>query len=262
MPISIAQILLWSSAFILEILVFILALRRRLHLQLPLFSLYLALLVTRAVFIFMVYHSTGYTSHLAFHSYWITQAVLLSGRAAAIAELAWVASRNYPGFRLVLKWVLACIAAILLLRAAFVAVENASRLPSFVLNLERDIELAAAVILVVLLALSGRYQVRLETPQRLIAIGLFVYSLVQVLNNVVSRQWLQSYFHWWAVVRILSFHAALLIWLIALARPLPAPAKMPAQLDVGPLRDFMRGGTKAIHELASRLRRLKKSSER
>lgn len=262
MPITTSQILLWSSAFFLELLVLLLAVRRRLYLQLPLFSLYLALLITRAVFIFAVYHSAGYTSHLAFYSYWITQAVLSTGRAAAIAELAWAASRNYPGFRLVLKWVLSCLALILLLRAAFLALQNTSRLPSIVLNLERDIELAAAVILVVLLALSGRYQVRLETFQQLIAIGLFVYSLVQVLNNVVSRQWLQSYFHWGDAVRILSFHAALLIWLIALARPLPAPAKMPAPLDVGPFRDFMREGTAAIQNLAARLRRFRKSSEK
>jgi hypothetical protein len=225
MSITTSQILLWSSAFFLELLVLLLAVRRRLHLQLPVFTAYLALLVAREVVVFSVYRTVGYTSHLAFYSYWITQAILSTGRAAAIAELAWVASRNYLGFRLVLKWVLACLVAILLSRAAFVAIENASHLPYFVLSLERDIELAAAVILVVLLALSGRYQVRLETPQRLIAIGLFAYSLVQVLNNVVSRQWLQSYFHWGDAIRILSFHAALLIWLIAFASASPAAAQ-------------------------------------
>lgn len=262
MPITTSQIFLWSSAFFLELLVLLLAVRRRLHLQLPVFTAYLALLVAREVLVLSVYRTAGYTSHLAFYFYWITQAVLSTGRAAAIAELAWAASHNYPGFRVVLKWVLSCLALIPLLRAAFLALQNTSRLPSFVLSLEQNLELAAAVILVVLLALSGRYQVRLETFQRLIAIGLFVYSLVQVLNNSISRQWLQSYFHWWAVVRILSFHAALLIWLIALARPLPAPAKIPAPLDLASFRDFMHEGTEAIQNLAARLKHLRKTTEK
>ena len=93
-----------------------------------------------------------------------------------------------------------------------------SRLPQFVLTLERNVELAA-IVLVVLLALSQRYDVPFFATQRLVAAGLPLYSVIQMINNAISQQWLESYFHGWNVVRSGSFHAALIIWLIALARP-------------------------------------------
>jgi len=210
---------------------------------------------------YCVYHSAGYTSRLAFFSFWITQTVLLAARAAAVGELAWNAVRAYPGFRIVLRLVLTGIILILLLWAAFEAVANASRLPPFVLGLERDFELTAAAVLVVLLALSAHYEVPVQTTQRLIALGLLVYSLVQVLNNSISRQWLESYFHWWAAIRAASFHAALVIWLVALGKPLPAPAKAAPSPDVESVAVFMRRGTQVIHELAGRLRRFRKDPQ-
>ena len=260
MQLTTPEIVLWYSAILLELLVFGLAFWRRLYLHLPVFTGYLTVVIVREVFIYWVYYRAGYTSQLAFYSFWASQAVQLAGRAASVGELAWCASRPYPGFRVVLRWVLPGIALVLLLRAAFVATENAWHLPSFVLTLEREFELTAAVLLVTLFALARWYQVGMETFQRLIAAGLFVYSLVQVLNNAISRQWLESYFHWWDAVRVASFHAALAIWLIALAKPLPAPAKMPAPPDPHALRDFMRQGTEVIHQLAARLRRFRKRS--
>ncbi len=256
------EIIVWYSGLFLQFAVCALAFRRRLYLRLPVFTSYLTVVMAREVFMYWVYHGAGYTSRLAFYSFWITQAVLLAGRAASIGELAWSASRSYAGFRAVLKWLLPAIALILLSRAVGVAMENASRLPSFVLTLERDVELTAAAILIALLAAGRRYQVHLESPQRLVAVGFVVYSLVQVLNNAISYQWLESYFHSWNVIRAGSFFAALTIWLVALARPLSAPADAPAPLDIEPLRDFMRQGTQVVHELAGRLRQFRKKLEK
>ncbi len=210
---------------------------------------------------YCVYLSAGYTSRLAFFSFWITQTFLLAARAAAIGELAWSAAHAYSGFRIVLKLVLTGIILTLLLWAASEAVANGSHLPRFVLSLERDFELVAAVVLVALLVLTAHYEVPVQTTQRLIALGLLAYSLVQVLNNTISRQWLESYFHSWAVIRAASFHAALVIWLVALWKPLPAPAKAAPGPDVESVAAFMRQGTQVIHELAGRLRRFRKDPQ-
>jgi hypothetical protein len=262
MGLTTTEIILWYSAFILELLVCVLAFRRRLYLHLPVFTSYLTLLIAREAFIYSVYHAAGYTSRLAFYSYWVTEAVLLVGRAAAIGELAWRASYPYAGFRVVLKWVLTVVALILVLRAALATMARVSRLPPFVLTLEREIELTAAVVLVLLFALSRRYDVPLQTPQRLVAAGLLVYSLIQVVNNTISQQWLESYFHGWNAVRSASFHAALVIWLIALAKPLTPYPESEQPVDLQPIRDFMRRGTQLIHELSAQLSQLRRKMKK
>lgn len=257
MNLTTPELVRWSLASLLEVLVFALALRRRLQRFLPVFTLYLSFLVFREAFIFSAYRYAGYTSPLSFYAFWITQALLLVGRAASIGELAWCASQTYPGFRVILKWLMSGLTVVFLTGAVWVGIANASHIPSFVLSLERHFELAAAVILLTLLFLSSRYQISLETFQKLIAVGLLFYSLIQVLNNTVSRQWLQSYFHWGDAIRIGSFHATLLIWLAALAKPLPQ-SEIAQAVPLQPLRHLMRQGTEAMRELLTRLTRLRK----
>ena len=252
------EIILWYFTLLLDVLVCVLAFWRRLYVHLPLFTTYLTVLLAREAFMYWVYHSAGYTSRLAFYSFWMTQALLVIGRGASIGELGWVASRPYPGFRVVVKWVLSCIALVLLVFAAAIAITNISRLPPFILGLERDIDLTTTIVLVALFALSRRYRVSLESPQRLVAVGFFVYSLVQVLNNAISRQRLESYFHGWAIVWIVSFDAALVIWLLGLVRPLPPPPETPQPADLQAVREFMQQGTRVIRELSAHLSRFRK----
>jgi hypothetical protein len=256
---STSELVLWYSGLFLQVLVCALTFWRRRRLGLPVFTIYLSVLVAREAFMAGVYHSAGYTSRLAFFSFWITQTLLLAARGAAIGELAWNAARAYPGFRVVLKLVLGGIILTLLLIAAFEAIANSSQLPVFVLGLERNFELTAAVVLVVLLGLSARYQVSLPTTQRLITFGLLAYSLIQVLNNSISRQWLESYFRFWAIVRAASFHAALVIWLVAVWKALPAQAQPTSPPDADSAA-LMRRGTGLIDDLAERLKRFRKKT--
>jgi hypothetical protein len=209
---------------------------------------------------YWVYQSAGYSSAPAFYSFWITQALLITGRGASIGELGWVASRPYPGFRVVLKWLLSSIALALLVFAAAIAITNASRLPGFILGLERDLDLTTAIILATLFALSRRYRVSLERPQGVVAAGFFVYSLIQVLNNAISRQWLESYFHGWTVVWFVSFDVALAIWFVGLVKPLPPPPlpETPKPADLQAVREFMQQGTEVIRDLSAQLSRFRK----
>ncbi|HXN22464.1 MAG TPA: hypothetical protein VOA41_06950 [Candidatus Dormibacteraeota bacterium] len=252
------QLVLWYSGLFLQILVWALTVWRRLHLRLPVFTSYLIILTARDVFLVWAYHSAGYSSRLYFFSFWTTQSIVLAARAATIGELAWNTARPYLGFRIVLKWVLGGIVVTLLLRATFEAVAKSYGLPALILGLERNFELTAVVVLVVVLAMSARYQVPLPGTQRLIAFGLLSYSVVQILNNSISRQWLDSYFRSWAVIRFTSFHAALVIWVIAILQAPPAPATSPPAPDSDSLVEFMRRGTQVTRELAARLKLFRK----
>ncbi len=264
MGLTFAQTVLWYSAFSLEVIVCAFALRRRLYLHLPIFTAYLFLLIIRAIFIYVVYRAIGYASHLAFYFYWISEGILLFARGASIGELIWNASRGYAGLRAILKWVLAVITALLLIQASSAAIAHASRIPSFVLTLEQSLELAAAAARVVLLGVTRFYEVPLQGLQTPLATGLLFYSLVQVANNAISKYGMESHFHWWEAVRSTSFCVALVIWFMALAKPLREEAREGLQSpeDLRSKRHLMRQGLQLLREMFERLHHVKRETER
>jgi len=258
MGLTTSELVLWYVSMFLELVLCALAFRRRLYRELPVFTGYTAAVLVHGLPLYWVYHSAGYTSRTAFYFFWSTQAVLLAWRGASIGELAWTASRPYLGFRVVMKWFVASICLLFLIWSFWLAIKTPAQLPAFVLALERDLEFTAAIALLALLFLTFHYQVMLSAAQKLIAFGLFLYSLIQVVNNAISNEWLRPYFHRWEVVRLVSFHVALFIWLFALRKPLlqqiiPAPPT-----DLEPTREFVRQGTAAMKGLSERMSRFRR----
>lgn len=218
----------------------------------------MVVLALREAFLFSVYRAAGYSSKTALYSAWIAQAVLLVGRGLCIGELAWITSRPYPGFRVITKWVLTLTASILLLRAGIASMASAARLPQFVLSLEANLEITVAVVLVLLFVLASRYEAYFPASERLIAAGLLTYSLVQAVNNSISQRWLHSYFIGWNLVRAVSFHVALVLWLLALLRPSSIQLSRHELVDTAPARDLISKGTVALHDLSSQLTRFRR----
>jgi len=230
MQLSAPEYALWVTTTFLKVLVCTLALRHRLFARLPFFTIYLVLTTAREILFWWLYHSFGYHSTIAFYGFWVSQAVLLGGRAAVVAELTWRALRGYRGVW-ALGWRLLCFfGLILLFHAAMDARGNASFLVGFIVTAERDLELAIAGILVALLATGRYYRIPFDPVQRMVALGLGFYSAVQVLNNGLPREWQTLYFDWWNAIRVITFQATLVIWLWALRKPLPAAAPAPELL--------------------------------
>jgi hypothetical protein len=251
------ELVLWYVSLLLELMVCALALRRHLYRQLPVFTGYITAVLVRGIVMYGIYRSMGYTSRPAFYCFWITQAALLAWRGASIGELAWTASHPYLGLRVVIKWLVAAIFLTLLILGSWLTIEAPSHLPAFVLALERDLELTAAIVLLLLLSLTLHYQVILSAVQKRIAVGLFLYSLAQVVNDAISNEWLRPYFPWWNIVRLTSFHVALVLWVTALMKPI-VQQPMPGPMDLRPIREFMRQGTEVMHDLSARVSQLRK----
>jgi hypothetical protein len=258
MGLTLSQTALWYSAVVLEVLLCALAVRRRLYARLPILTTYFFLLILRATFIYAVYASLGYRTRFALYSYWLSEGILLAARAAAIGELAWNASRAYAGLRAILRWIFAGIVCVLLVQASIAASTHVSRLPHFILTLEQSLELTAAVALILLLAVTRFYNVSWDGLETGLAAGLLFYSLVQVANNAISKYGLESHFHWWEGVRSTSFCVALLIWLIALAKPIPKQADEPIP-ELNQARALMREGRRTLTDLLERVHGVKRT---
>lgn len=253
------QIILWGSGAVLDFLLCALVIWRRLYRHLPVFSVYAGLLLPHEISIYLVYRFAGYTSLLAFYSFWTWQAVLIAFRALAIGELAWSASRLYPGFRVVLKWLLGGLAVLFLLVTGIIAVTGPGRLPPLILGLERDLNLTAVAVLLGMYALSRTYDVMWDFPRKLIAVGFFIYSALQVVNDAVLLQWLRFYFPGWNLVRVAAFHIARLCWLAALARTLPSETPAAEVGEIEALGELVRAGNDRLRQLSARITRLRKA---
>src|SRR5712692_2384465 len=102
------QVLISAVSVLLEAVVLACAVQRRLYTRLPVFTGYLAILVTRELTLSWFYLGLGYSSRPAFYYFWITQGILVVARAAAVVEIAWRALHGYRGVW-ALGWRLLCL---------------------------------------------------------------------------------------------------------------------------------------------------------
>jgi hypothetical protein len=223
-----------------------------LYRRLPFFFLYIVLLVVEVSVVWSAYRLWGYTSRAAWYTYWCSVAVLLLARGLVVAELCSASLRNYPAIWFLLRRVLVFIAVVVLAAAAIAAFQNKIPIAAFILTAERGLEISILVILVAMIGLAVRYDIAPAPLERNIILGLALYSTFQVWNDSFMEQWMSRHFLWWNSTRILAFDAALLLWLVALRKPIPPPER-PVLLSPGVsqhlLGDLLTRMQEAIEEL-------------
>ncbi len=221
------QNFLWIVGTALKVLLCVLVFARGLHRRLPLFGLYAALLVVEEFTARWTYHHWGYASQPARYVYWSSLGVVLFARALAVGDLCWRSLRNAPAVWGIVRKPLLLLAVALLAYAAISAANNRSPLIALLLAAEKGLDFGIVVVLAVLAGLGVRYQVWLGGIERKVVIGFGVYSAFQVVNDTFMQKWMMRYFHWWVSASVVSFEAAMLIWIVPLLRPLPPPSPPP-----------------------------------
>jgi hypothetical protein len=201
-----------------------LAWARRLQQRLPFFTTYLVLLVVVDCARWWVVMQAGANSRTYSWVFWLTQPVLLAGRAAALGDVCRAALKPYAGVWQLTRLLLAG-AAVALLVVAAARTAGARGMASYFIFAERELEVAIVVTVVLLLVVSGYYGVALERPLRGIAFGLVFYSSVVIINSSILMGPLALSWPVWSAVRIGAFDVALVAWFLALRLPLPEPVR-------------------------------------
>jgi hypothetical protein len=252
---SAQALLIWSVAILLEMVVFALALRRDLHRRLPLFTVYLFLLIANEVIAVSVYTVAGFTSHTSFVVAWSLQALLLSARALVVYEIC----RNLLWRRLgvwrVYRPILIGAGVVLVCTAALASWQSVHFSEEFVVTAGRSLELGIVGVLILALLLCCYYRIGIERHVTWIALGFGFYSAVQIANNTFLQNWAE-FFHLWNILRNGSFDIAVALWIIALRRPLPAVQPLPVLLGRGEYEKFSPVVTARFRELNTRLLRM------
>jgi len=145
------ELVLWYVSLLLELMVCALALRRHFIASSRSSPDTSPAVLVRGIVMYGIYRSMGYTSRPAFYSFWITQAA--SSPAGSVDRRARVdCLAPYLGLRVVIKWLVAAHFSDSL--NSRLMVKRLRLLPpsAFVLALERDLELTAAIVLLLLLS--------------------------------------------------------------------------------------------------------------
>ncbi len=259
MNLSPFQDFLWVAETTLTFVLFALVFARGLHRRLPLFAAYVSLLVVETVAVHWTYRHWGYTSAAARYVYWSSLGIVLLARVLAVAELCWRSLRSSPAVWAITRRWLALLALALFVYTAIASARNNSPVIAFLLTAERSLDFGIVVILFALLRLGRHYDKRFGGVERNVLFGFAVYSTFQTVNDAFMQKWMMRYFHWWVSASVVSFEAALLIWIVPLLRPLPPPASSPTLLSKEESVTLLTEVLERMRKIAEEMKRIARS---
>jgi hypothetical protein len=241
-----AQDVCWKvSLFLRVFLLGLLFFRRRVR-AFPFFTAYLAINIAKALFSIFAVRGWGPTSVIYFDVVWGSEALVTCARALAVMELCRLLLAGYRGIWSLAWRILAACGAFVLLYSSLV---SDHRWKMAVLGANRALELTIATVIVALFVFMRHYRVAPEPTVRLLAMGFFIYSCVEVINYTVLERWLVSYLHVWSALGVFTYLVCVLLWIWALRKSTPQPIAGPTLLP-GSIYD------QVSPEINSRLREL------
>lgn len=253
MGLSVIEQVEWAAAAALELLAFVLAIRRRLFARQPLFGSYLTLLIADQLLMTFFYAKFGVRSHVSFYVFWALQAVLIMLRGAAVFEVFKVVLSPFSGVWKTCRGILLLVGVTLTFAAIFAASQSGPRISAIISTGGRGLELAIVGILLFGLAFSRYYNIHIETYLLWIGFAFGFYSGVQVVNNTFLHRYLLSYFPMWSRLSVFAFDISTVLWCVALWSPLPAVRATPAALGHEDYEAIAPQMTSRLRELNSRL---------
>ena len=198
---------------------------------LPLFTTYIILNICQAGFLYLVYEHYGYSSHGAYVAGWWSEAITLFARAFATVEVLYLVLTPFRGIWRLTWRLLALSSMIVLMFMAFLAPRN----PGWALmEADRGYHLIFATALISCLVLIRYYHIGVDRIYKTLLASFCFYSCIKVLTNTILQGFLYRQFLQfepiWQTVAVSSFLIVLIVWVAALARPLPALTEQQAVL--------------------------------
>jgi len=246
----------WWLGFLLEVGVLCWALRRGLAKRLPFFVGYLSLLVANEIIMLGLYRTTGLNSRSYFYAWCLLQFLCITLRAVLVYEICQNILSPFAGVWRLVSGLLFAIASVLGAGILIAARGAPQYITDAIVKEEQGLELVVIGLLIAGLAFCRYYRVRVDGYLLWIALGLGFHSIFQVADNTFLQHWSS---HWprhfviWEGLRHFSFDIALIMWGIALWKPLPALRPAPALLNRDEYEQLSPLVTSQLRKLNTRL---------
>jgi hypothetical protein len=222
-----AQQVCWNLSILLRALLLCLVLWRKNARSFPFFVLYLSANLAKSLLLNLNLNVWHLSEKSSFLLAWGSQSVVICTRAFAVAEICRLLLAGYRGiWALAQRILLSCVVVVLLY--AYLVSKHQWNLA--ILGANRAVELAIAVVIVVLLVFLRHYQIIPEPLLRTLALGFCLFSCFEVINYTILEHWLWAYENVWNFLDIISYLFCMIGWTWALRESFPRVVRNPALL--------------------------------
>jgi hypothetical protein len=206
--------------------------------RLPFFTAYVCLNVAQSLLLYSIFRHYGNDSHVAAVVGWWSEAITLLARLFATVEILRLVLISYRGiWGLVWRLLAGTSIAVLIC----VSLLSGGRPDLVLVHADRGYHSIFAVAIVSSLVLIRYYLVHIEGAYKIVLVGFCFYSCVMILLNTVLYDFLYQQHSpnefIWRIAVVAPYLVVVLVWGVALARPLPETRK---QLVVLPSSVYQR----------------------
>jgi hypothetical protein len=200
----------WALTTLLEVVLLLYLVRRRLYRSHPAFFIYILVVILQSAILAASYSYFGTESARSYDIGWGSQGVVVCARWFAVMEIARKALAEYAGIWAMASRILFVLAVCVLV---YSIASSGSRWTLVVLNADRSAELCIASFIVGMFLFVRYYRIPMANLERMLAIGFCLYSCFFVINDTIYEKWLRSASSFWNHLDMLTYFASLLLWI-------------------------------------------------
>ncbi len=215
----------WLAGILLEGVILIRAIYGKFLAKYSLFYLYIASVFVTSTFLYVI---NIVMPSLNTHLYWYVNFITLAMGCGVIFEISRQVFQHRVPLDRVARWSMAITFGTIFLLVAI----HAFLLPRWnpaadSVDLERDLRIAQAIVLMTILFLTGYYRIEMGKNIKGMILGLGVYVGASILSLSLRLLIGPAFATAWGLIQSSSYLAALSIWAVALwaydPRPAPGP---------------------------------------
>jgi hypothetical protein len=249
--------LAWALTTLLEGILLVLVVRRRVSYSHPAFSFYIVAVILQSGAVAGSSWYWGLRSIQNFNVVWGSQALVVCARWLAVTEITRKILAGYSGIWRMASRILFFLGVAILV---YSVAASTNRWDLMVLNADRAVELCIAAFVVGMLLFARYYRLEMGNLERHLAIGFCLYSCSRVINVSIFQSWRDSMVQWWNFFGVLSYFATLAIWIDGVRKTVAIRApEMPSVLSLETYRNLARQLDTRLDALNRRLNQLFRS---
>ncbi len=144
--------------------------------------------------------------------YWISELALAVVGFGVTWEVYRHAMNAFDGARRMARAVFTALLLTVIVRAVFQLKDGLGALGRTTLELERNLQVLQAVLLIALVSLIAHYQLALSRNLRFLLSGYGLYLVGSIISRTLRLESDQSHAAWWALPSQFEYCATLVIW--------------------------------------------------
>ena len=219
---------LWLAPPVLQVVIFIVMVRRKLYREFPVFFTYTLYAAIQSLTFFVLDHSPSVSAHQYWQAFWVQFIVSIALRFALIWEIFSHVFSIYPALwefgKMVFRWSAVVLVLVAVAVAVYSAAPDGPRIQNGIYVMDRAISMIQVGLLLFLFLFSSYFGLSWKSYVFGIAAGLGISATAELAT---SSMWMQSGGEYsptdaYNFTLMATYHCCVLIWLFYLVSKEPA----------------------------------------